>query len=191
MRLFRVVLAAAAASVLVFAGAAPAVAHDELISSSPQSGERLTAAPEQVELRFSGDVLTIGAAVIVVDASGHDWVTTEPEVVSGSVIAHLDAGMPEAGYEIRWRVVSADGHPISGLIPFTIGDGEPFTRAPASADEADAETDTGDASPENTAESALPRAVLIGAGGAIVAAGAFLLITLFRRRSRVDADASS
>lgn len=190
MRLFRVVLAAAAASVLVFAGATPALAHDELIGSSPEAGERLDAAPDYVELRFSGDVLTIGAAVIIVDASGRDWVTNEPEVVNGSVVVPLETGMPDAGYEIRWRVVSADGHPISGLVPFTVGDGEPFERTPSSpAEETDAgETDAGNASPEDAAESAIPRAVLIGAGGAVVAAGVFLLITLLRRRSRADAD---
>ena len=46
----------------------PAAAHDDLIGSEPAEGERLETAPESVSLRFTSEVLTIGAAVVVADA---------------------------------------------------------------------------------------------------------------------------
>ena len=102
------------ASVVVLATAVPASAHDELISSSPVVGEVMPAAPEVVSLVFSKEVLPMGAAVIVVDQAGHDWVAAEAVLNEVTVTAELEPGMPAAGYELRWRVVSSDGHPISG-----------------------------------------------------------------------------
>lgn len=125
----RLQLAAAAAllaGVAVFATAAPASAHDSLLSSTPTPGERLAVAPSEISLRFSDDVLALGAAIIVIDEGGRDWALPDPVVVENTVSAALSPGMPAAGYELRWRVVSSDGHPISGVIPFTVGDGEPF-----------------------------------------------------------------
>lgn len=170
--------AAAVAAALVLTTALPASAHDELLSSSPSPGESLANAPEVVTLTFSGELLVTGAAVIVVDADGRDWVVGEPEILGTTVTATLDDGMPEAGFEIRWRVVSSDGHPISGLVPFTIGAGEPLVRE-ATESTADTATPQDQSAQEN--QSAL-RVVLIGIGGAAVAVGLLTLITFLRRR---------
>ncbi len=94
--------------------AAPAAAHDELLASSPSPGAALDSAPTEVTLTFSADVLTIGAAVIVADGAGKDWAAAAPAVDNGVVSVPLVPALPAGGYEIRWRVVSQDGHPISG-----------------------------------------------------------------------------
>ncbi len=179
MSRFRMIVVAAAVAVLVvFGAAAPASAHDELLASTPAADARLEAAPTEVSLTFSADVMTIGAAVIVVDASGRDWAAGEPTIDRGTVTVPVDEAMPAAGYEIRWRVVSSDGHPISGLIPFAIGDGEPLTRTSA-PDASTAATDVGSLSTQEN-QGAL-RVVLIGAGGAAVAVALFALIRFLRR----------
>ena len=102
--------------------------------------------------------------------------------------------MPDAGYEMRWRVVSADGHPISGIIPFTVGDGEPLVREAAPATDAPADApadDTGRAEKSQTAqENAALRTVLIGAGGAIAAIALLALIRFLRRRRSASAPAT-
>lgn len=165
------------------ASATSASAHDELLASSPSPGERLAAAPTEVRLEFSADVLTIGAAVIVADASGRDWVVGEPQLEGGAVSVVLDEGMPAAGYEVRWRVVSSDGHPISGLVPFTVGEGEPLERPVAAETPAAEATTPGDSSDQSTRESdAVLRIALVGGGGAAVAALLFALIHFLRRR---------
>ncbi len=174
---------AALVSVIVFA--APAAAHEDLLASTPATGEQLASAPDNVSLTFSAEVLTIGAAVIVVDQSGRDWVAGEPIVTEGVVTAPLADDLPEAGYEIRWRVVSADGHPISGLIPFSVGDAEPLERAaaaPSSGDAASTEQSTQDLSARQ--DGTVLRVVLVGLGGAVLALAVFTLIFFFRRRSR-------
>lgn len=177
---------------LIAVPAAPASAHEQLLSTTPTSGERLAAAPAEVTLEFSGEVLTLGAVVIVADAAGTDW-AMDPEIDGRIVTVPLVDGMPDAGYEIRWRVVSADGHPISGLVPFTVGDGAPYSsiadggaREDLSPSGVPAETTPGRV-PEPAAAApaaALPiwRLVLVGIGGAAVATLGYLVFLSVRRR---------
>ncbi|GAA1470181.1 hypothetical protein GCM10017607_08810 [Microbacterium thalassium] len=131
-------------------------------------------------------MLTVGAVIVVVDASGADWVDGDLEIREGTVVAPLEKGMPDAGYEVRWRVVSADGHPISGLIPFTVGDAEPLARESAAGASGDSEAEaSGDTGTQITQEGGIPRVVLIGGIGAAVAAAGFAAVTLIRRRASV------
>lgn len=34
----------------------------------------------------------------------------------------LKNGLPDGSYRIKWKVVSSDGHPVEGVIPFQVGD---------------------------------------------------------------------
>lgn len=172
-----------AAVVVMLASTVPASAHDQLVSSTPEAGERLETSPERVSLTFSDEPLTLdgsGMTVLVVDAEGRDWVDGPPTVEGTTVTAGLPPGMPEAGYELRWQVVSADGHPISGVIPFTIGDAEPLAAAFASTGAAGGEQ----VQQEQSEQDAQPtsRVVLLGVGGAVIAVAAFAAIQLLRRR---------
>lgn len=178
------------AAALVAGAASPAAAHDELVASSPLPGERLDAAPSEVSLTFSADVLTIGAAVIIADASGRDWAAGAPVVTDGVVTVAIEPGMTDAGYEIRWRVVSEDGHPISGLVPFTVGTGSPLERSPlATAAPTDTPVPPADNVQEHSAQEdqAVLRIALIGIGGAVVAVAVFTLIQLLRRKKGTPA----
>lgn len=188
----------AVAVVALCATAVPASAHDKLISSDPASDQRLIEAPAEVSLTFSADVLDMGAAVVVSDAAGTEWVSAAPTVDGPTVTAVLDAGMPDAGYEIRWRVVSSDGHPITGVVPFTVGDGEPLEGVVGGVEPGAVEpgaAETGGASvPGTDARSSTRtqiaqedegpwRVVLVGASGAAVAVALLVLVQFLRRRS--------
>ncbi|KXC05130.1 copper resistance CopC family protein [Microbacterium hominis] len=189
-RLRTLLLAVALAGTSVLVTALPAAAHDELLGSTPASGEALTDAPAEVTLTFSAEVLTIGAAVIVADGADRDWVADAPVVRDGTVTVSLDPQLPTGGYEIRWRVVSQDGHPISGIIPFTVGGAEPLTRTPA-ATAPSTSTDAGtaaDAQDTTTQDQGaredqgIIRILLVGAGGAIMAVAAYAAFHFLRRK---------
>lgn len=196
----------AVAVVALLATAAPASAHDKLVSSDPTSDQTLKEAPDTVSLTYSADVLDMGAAVVVTDGDGTDWVSAAPTIDGATVTAVLDPGLPDGGYEIRWRVVSSDGHPITGIVPFAVGDGEePGAGSGSGSDDAgdDAagaadeptsdEPASGEAAPGATQNSTQNqtaqkdegpwRVVLVGAGGAAVAAALFALVHFLRRRS--------
>lgn len=190
------------AAVAVFATAIPASAHDSLLTSTPSPGERLELAPSEVSLRFSDDVLALGAAIIVTGEDGRDWALPDPVIVDDTVTAALSPGMPDASYELRWRVVSADGHPISGVIPFTVGDGSPFvptpepevqqTVAPGSGSGAGLGPGAGiQTTPCSDDASDILRSVAIGIGGAVLALGLAMGIQAIRRRARHKAAAAT
>lgn len=136
------VLSVGAGLVLValLAPADSARAHDQVIATAPAEGEELDAAPTQVTMTFTSDVLEIGAIMLVVDASGTDWAVGAPALKGVVATQAVSEGMPDGAYEVRWRVVSADGHPISDTIDFTVAavraadesDG-PVSAAPVSA----------------------------------------------------------
>lgn len=166
-------------ALLVLGISSPASAHDSLVSSSPAVGEQLATAPTQVELVFSDDVLPVGAAVLVVDAAGTDWVSGDVAIDRNTVTVPLSSGMPEAGYQVRWRVVSGDGHPISAIIPFAIGDAEPLS---ATAPEPTDSTSSADAAPSEASQ--VWTTVAIGAAGALSAVGIYAaVLTIHRRRA--------
>ncbi|MEV4776801.1 copper resistance CopC family protein [Microbacterium sp. LWH12-1.2] len=176
--------------IAVLATAVPASAHDQLASSTPAEGEALETAPDEVVMTFTGDLIVLdasmtGAVVMVVDASGRDWVSGEIVVDGRTVTAQLEAGMPVAGYQVRWQVVSEDGHPISGAIPFTIGDAAPMVTAGNS----DSATNSDVAATDQIADesSSVVRMLLVGAGGAAIAAAGFALYRFLRRRKATAA----
>jgi len=175
-------------ALLVTAGATAATAHDDLLDSSPGAGEHLDVPPTHVTLDFSDDLLIIGPAVVVADESETDWAAGEP-VVDGSVVTVPVADdVPGGTYEVRWRVVSSDGHPISGVIPFTIADTVPDEPSAVAAPPSATPDPTPSAAP--TTEEATDttatypgwvRPVLIRSAGALVA---MILLWVARRLAR-------
>nr|WP_218853284.1 copper resistance protein CopC [Microbacterium immunditiarum] len=103
--------------------ATPAAAHDELTSASPAADESVEGVPAEVRLVFSG-VLSPEAgatAVDVVDGAGASIADGAPVVEENTVTQALDAASGASGaIRVLWRVVSGDGHPISGEYTFTV-----------------------------------------------------------------------
>jgi len=131
-------------ALFVAVAAQPAAAHDQLLDSSPGEGEHLDVAPTEVTLRFSDEILAIGPAVIVADDAGTTWTVGDPVLDGPDVVTELADDVPDGSYEVRWRVVSSDGHPITGVIPFSVGDTAPTSgsetgaAAPAGASDSSA-----------------------------------------------------
>lgn len=177
-----------AAALLLLLTAAPASAHDTLVSSDPEDGATLETSPEQITLDYSADVLDVSPVVRIAGSDGEVVAELDPEVDGSTVTAALDEPLAAGDYEVRWRVVSSDGHPIEGTQSFTVEQGAAGapsdaggrTSAPASdaggATSAPAET-TAPAARTEDSEGGAPVvlivvivvAVLAVAGGAVAA----------------------
>jgi methionine-rich copper-binding protein CopC len=154
----------------------PASAHDELIASTPANSEALQVAPTKVTLQYSDSVLTIGAVVRVSDSADTTWTTGEPTFNGTTVTAPLAPNMPNGVYKILWRVVSTDGHPISGIVPFTIGEEIAAINSVPPTNETSAPPVVG----SSTGIGNILRLIIVGVGGAAVALLAFWAITFWR-----------
>jgi copper resistance protein C len=135
-RVLRTVAVALLAGLALLLGAAPALAHTRLQSSDPADGTSLDSAPQRVSLTFN-ETMTPGFSTInVVGPDGKSRYETGEVAVDGPVvsIALLPLG-PAGRYEIGYRVVSADGHPVTGSVAFTLTTPGPgaTTAAPAPA----------------------------------------------------------
>lgn len=116
----RILLAALAAALATVLGmsAAPAHAHDHLVSSSPANGETLTQPISEWKLTFSDNIQQMGTELRIEEANGGTVQLGAPEVHGREVVAKLPNGITKGEFRGTWRVVSSDGHPISGQIMF-------------------------------------------------------------------------
>lgn len=105
--------------------AASASAHAVLENSTPARGAQLESAPEQVDFTFNEPVEGSLGAVRVFNTDGDEVQTRVLERPGGdanSVGAELPNNLPDGLYTATFHVVSADSHPISGGITFTVGE---------------------------------------------------------------------
>ena len=90
-----------------------------LTSSNPTDGSVLDAAPQTVTLTFDQPVQNFEPVVVVTGPDGTEYQTGTPTVLGTSVEMSVGA-LPVAGaYAVAYRIVSTDGHPISGTWAFT------------------------------------------------------------------------
>lgn len=192
-------LAAAPVAGLSLTMAAPAGAHDVLIGSSPEDKSTVSESPDVVELTFNGPVSNEFVQVVVLDADQTEHQQGDADIVGGTVTQPVDTLM-DGAYTISYRVVSSDGHPITGTLSFTVagsGAAEPSEPAAPSPEptpsEPAASSEPADASP--TPASAVTSAddgigattvVLVVAGAAVVIAGIAYLATGGRRRGQPE-----
>ncbi|KAA0923601.1 copper resistance protein CopC [Rhodococcus sp. ANT_H53B] len=159
---------------------APAAAHATLQSSNPAENSVLDAAPDEVTLTFNQSVQSNFATVTVVGSDGTQWGASDPVVDGSTVTVDLD-GLGAAGeYTIGYRVVSADGHPITGSIPFQLTQASP-TSAATSASAAPATTETTPTAAEDTEDSSGFPIWIIAV--VVIAVGAAGVLFALRKRS--------
>ncbi len=122
---FATVLLAVGAVVVGALGvpAGTALAHAELVSSTPANQAILGNSPEEILLRFSEDVDPIGQAILLVDGDG-DPVPLGPISQAGggdTISAEVPGTIADGTYVVGWQAVSADSHKIRGAFTFSVG----------------------------------------------------------------------
>jgi copper transport protein len=117
----RVTLVATLAVLFSLLFAFPAAAHAELVNTTPANGDQLTRPPTQIQMTFTESVNLVDDGIRLVDHVGATVPTPEPTVDAQTVTWPMPAELPEGPYVVTWRVVSADGHPISGAFSFGVG----------------------------------------------------------------------
>ncbi|MCW2837006.1 MAG: hypothetical protein JWQ15_1120 [Marmoricola sp.] len=99
----------------------PASAHAELVRSTPANGARLEAPPPEVRLRFTESVNLIEGGMRLVGPGGATVTTAAPVSAGRTVTWPMPADLPPGSYVVTWRVISSDGHPVSGAFSFGVG----------------------------------------------------------------------
>jgi methionine-rich copper-binding protein CopC len=184
---FAAVLLAIAAAVGV---AAPVQAHDQIISTSPSEDGHVDTAPAEVSMVYTDSLIEVGAVVLVMDDTEKDWADGPVALDGPNAVQAIKAGMPDGVYQVRWRVVSSDGHPISGVYDFAVGTAtltadtgtETDSNTQATADPAAAGPDEGTASGATSTTRTVSSTVVIGLLGAVAGLAVFGGVLWFRSR---------
>lgn len=175
----RVLVVAVLGLLGVLVAGAPAFAHARLLSSDPADGASLAIAPERVSLTFNEDMPAEFSTITVIGPDGAAWHAGELTANGPTISTAVRPLGPAGWYEIGYRVVSRDGHPIQGSVAFTLTAPGPDVAAPAPDAPADSAAEP---PPESTGSSdgGSPVWPWIAAGVVLVGGGIVAAVRLGR-----------
>jgi len=137
MKLFRSMFVLSIAFAGVFTAVSPASAHNVLVSTSPSDGSTVDAGVIKIDLTFEEPVMKTpdGAGTEISVVGPAESKPTEMtdgcvDVFNGSVVSDsVDLDLPGT-YNVTWRTVSDDGHPIEGTFQFTVVNNNKYVATP-------------------------------------------------------------
>jgi hypothetical protein len=98
----------------------PAQAHNVLIGSDPKDGATLAASPGRVTLVFDQAVRQGYAQVGVTGTDGSAWADGAAVVAAERVSVKVKPLPAGGSYVVGYRILSSDGHPVTGKITFSL-----------------------------------------------------------------------
>jgi copper transport protein len=104
-------------SVLCFATGVSA--HASLVAAEPGDGIVLAVAPKTIELRFNEAVTP--AVIRLIDAEGKTRDDATVRAIDQTIVITPPLSLPHGTQVVSYRVISQDGHPVSGSLVFSIG----------------------------------------------------------------------
>jgi methionine-rich copper-binding protein CopC len=120
-----------ALAVVAVLGAGPAAAHSVLLETSPARGGTVPTAPTAVALTFNEMPQGEFSTIHVTGPDGQRRDNGHVQVVNDVVTEPLAGTRPAGRYVVDWRVVSADGHPVSGEFTFTAQNSQQLVSEPS------------------------------------------------------------
>jgi copper transport protein len=108
-----------AALALAFPGSA--LAHASLEETRPGFRERLVRPPATVVLRFDQGVKVLPGGIDVRNSAGRLFSRAARNGADPRLATAALRHLPRGAYTVRWHVLSADGHVISGVYTFGVG----------------------------------------------------------------------
>ncbi|GAA0820276.1 copper resistance protein CopC [Streptosporangium amethystogenes subsp. fukuiense] len=119
------------ACVALLCAVTPAQAHNVLIDSDPKDGAELATGPETITLTFDQPVRQGFAQISVTGPDGTRWEDGKTAVNRAKASVRVKALGPAGEYVVGYRILSADGHPVSSKITFTLTAPGPASSAQA------------------------------------------------------------
>lgn len=106
----------------MWAHAAPALAHAQLVKAEPARRAKLDKAPTQIRLWFNEEIEGAYTSLSVLGANKKPVTDAKPRVVSDdpkSVVLPLPDLKP-GKYTVKFRVLSVDGHVVDSTFNYTV-----------------------------------------------------------------------
>ena len=106
-------------SLFVFFGSGLSWAHSKQETTVPANNAVLTEAPAELVLKFDKPMRITKLALT--DQAGTDYEVQRTDQMKHvlKLVAQLDP-VPKGEYQVEWRGLSEDGHPMKGTFSFTV-----------------------------------------------------------------------
>lgn len=118
----RKLLLSLAITALTLLSSPVALAHGEIISTSPEQYTNAAPIPTQVWIQFDGNLQTLDGQAIntidVVDSTGLTVSFGDPVIEGGTITTKLSGQSAPGVFTVSYRIVSEDGHPVEGSYTF-------------------------------------------------------------------------
>jgi len=119
-RLVRIGTAALVVGAAALLQAGVAQAHSTLVLANPGANSVVQYQLTRVVLTFNENIIAVGDSVSVTDPSGAVVSQGAAEVFNAQVTEALKPLQYNGVYTVSYRIVSADGHPVSSSYQFTL-----------------------------------------------------------------------
>jgi methionine-rich copper-binding protein CopC len=98
----------------------PAFAHAEYANSNPAKGAKLTKQPSHVTVVFDDKLVNLANSnlIVVTNAAKQHVEVGKTKLNGGTVSVALKPGLPNGKYTVTYKVLSDDGHPVTGSYTF-------------------------------------------------------------------------
>lgn len=108
--------------ILIFASSPVAVAHAQFNSSYPTKNQTVKMSPENVWIQFNEEILTLDGKVKnylrVIGPEKQRVEMGSSRIVKAKISVALRKNLKPGRYQVLYRIVSADGHPLKGSFTF-------------------------------------------------------------------------
>jgi methionine-rich copper-binding protein CopC len=98
-------------------------AHTAIVSSSPKANAMLKSSPKYISIKFNEDLVEIAgkqvSKISLFNAKGKELKLPKAQIKHKDIVVAVSK-LPPSKYKVTYRVVSADGHPISGSFNFWV-----------------------------------------------------------------------
>ena len=124
LRFFRSALVGSIIFSFAFLSTPTANAHSELVLANPAADSKLMNLPSKVEVTFGEDLMVMGNAhtnvLQVIDSSGKQIDDGDSKTTGATLTVGVTTQTVTGTFLVKWRVVSADGHPGEGSYSFFV-----------------------------------------------------------------------
>ena len=98
-------------------------AHTALVSSNPKSNAMLKSSPKYISITFNEELIEIAgkpvSKISLFNSKGKEIKLPKAQIIHKDIVVAVSK-LPPSKYKVTYRVISADGHPVSGSYNFWV-----------------------------------------------------------------------
>jgi copper resistance protein C len=101
-----------------------AAAHSFPEEQHPSAGQKLSAPPSEIQIKFDAPIEKLFAKLQVIGADGKNYAVGDPQVSDDGIeLTSKVAALKPGEYTVKWAVVCIDTHHTQGSYSFTVTGG--------------------------------------------------------------------